>query len=114
MFEFFRSFFKKKEKENSVSQLIQELETGQYVELEYKHPNEVGVVGGQGLTCTRLNQDEINNRVIQGTILFSQRDDSIRKWLISIKVFKKHESGEIRERQFLFIEDEIKKLRLLT
>ena len=104
----FFDFFKNVKKEI----LIKDLEIGSFLELEYKHPSKVGIINSNALTCTRLNEDELKNRKIQGFIISKYFDNELRIWFLGIRSCKKN-GNEIKERNFLFLETEIEKYRIL-
>jgi hypothetical protein len=108
MFQYLKSIFNSKE--NNLS--IKDVELGKFLELEYKHPNSLGIINSNSLTCTRLNQDELQNRKIQGFITSKYFDNNLRIWFLGIKSYKKN-GNEMIERNYLFIENEIEKIRLL-
>jgi hypothetical protein len=95
---------------------ISSLKVGQLVELKYKHPKEMGFLHNS-TTCTRLNEDELENRTIKGSITSIYKQPSICKWFIGIKSYKKSYGNSVEEsyeRHYLFIEDEIDYIRELS
>ena len=92
---------------------VEELKIGNILELTYKHPREVGIVGEDSLTVTRLNQDELDNRTIQGTVTNVFREKSLYKWFLCVRVYKNN-NGISSLREFTFMEDEIESFRLLS
>ena len=94
---------------------ISKLSTGALVELKYRHPREMGFLS-DNVTCTRLNGDELENRVIKGSITSVYRQPGILKWFVGIKCYKRNVNNheENYERHYLFIEDEIEYIRELN
>jgi len=97
----------------AIQHSVRELQIGQFVEVSYKHPSQIGIVDGKNLTCTRLNPDEIDNRKIQGVVIQVVREELTRTWLLGIRVHKTLSKATI-QRDFLFMEYEIEKLRILN
>jgi len=95
---------------------FKDIQVGQLVELKYKHPNEMGFLNNS-TTCTRLNDDELNSRIIKGSIISKYKQQSLYKWLIGIKSFKMVliDGQEVSfEREYLFLEEEIEYIRELN
>lgn len=110
MFEFIKNMFKKTEEAPTN---VENLEMGSFIELSYKHPKDVGIINKDHLTCTRLNLDEIENRKIKGFVYSKYYDKNLRKWLLGVRACKKN-GNEMIERDFLFLEYEIEKIRVLN
>lgn len=108
MLSYFRDFFKKKPKLE-----VKDLTIGVFLELEYKHPKSVGIITPNSLTCTRLNSDELENRKIQGFATNKYFNKELRIWFVSVRSCKKV-GNEIIERDYLFLENEIERIRLLN
>lgn len=92
---------------------IKDLKVGQMLELEYKHPKDVGIINSDHLTTTRLNPDELDNRRVQGVVIHVFREDTTRTWVLGIRVHKKQNDYMV-QRDFLFMEYEIKNYRILS
>ena len=92
---------------------IKELKVGQMLELEYKHPKDVGIINSNHLTTTRLNADELDNRKIHGVVINVFREENTRTWVLGIRVHKKQNNFMV-QRDFLFMEYEIKNYRILS
>ena len=105
-----KNIFKKQFNKNTIS--IKELDIGNFLELEYKDPKTIGIINSNTLTCTRLNQDELTNRKIKGFVTSKQFDNNLRIWFIGFRSCKKN-GNEMLERNFLFLETEIEKIKLL-
>ena len=105
--ELYKKLFNKK-KEIS----IKDLEIGSFLKLEYKDPKTIGIISQNSLTCTRLNNDELINRKIQGFVITKYYNNDLRLWFIGIRACKKN-GNQIFERDFLFLETEIKEFELL-
>ena len=91
---------------------LRELEIGSFIEVSYKDPKSLGIISENTLTCTRLNQDEVINRKITGFITSKYFDDYLRIWFLGVRACKKN-GNQIIERDFLFMENEIEKYKLL-
>jgi len=111
MFEFFKRFFSKKEEIEVFNP--ENFQPGQLVELEYIDPKKIGIISDNSLTFTRLNHDELNNRIIRGTIERITKNNQLKCFMIAVKCFKQIEHETI-VREYLFLDYEIKKCRVLV
>ena len=111
MFGKFKKFFFKENIEKKFNP--EEFQSGQLVEMEYVDPKTIGIISPNSLTFTRLNHDEIENRVIRGTIERITKNKVLNCYVIAVKCLKKIEHDTI-VRQYLFLDYEIKRCRVLT
>jgi len=113
MFDFITKFFKRKNKEKTVIEIIQQLQIGDLVVVEYKHPKQIGITSGETLSYTRLNREEINNRKIRGAVsAIRNKDLSHGMIIVEITTFESPAMpGKSRKMLFLLEEiDTIKKI----
>jgi hypothetical protein len=92
---------------------IADLKIGDVVELTYYHPSEIGFLDDNQFTCTRLNDDELENRTIKGIVVNTFKNLDLLKWFIEVKTQKNY-NGVPVERCFLLMENEIKSLRRIV
>lgn len=109
MLQYVKNLFAKKKHQEI---FVKDVDIGVFLELEYKDPKTVGIISEHSLTCTRLNDDELKNRKIQGFTISKYFDNNLRIWFIGVRACKKY-GNEIKERDFLFLENEIEKIRIL-
>lgn len=106
----FSSFFKRFFTKKPIPFNIEEFIIGQMVELEYHDPKTIGIIVPNSTTFTRLNPDEMDNRVIRGTIERINWNDSLACNVVTIKTFKMVNKVSV-VRTYLFLEAEIKTCR---
>lgn len=104
-------FYKKKLQKNKFD--IKFLSLGQFVELEYIDPKKIGIINKDTLTFTRLNKDEIENRIIQGYVERIIENKELKCNMVKIKTFKPLFDGSTKVREYLFLDYEIIKCRVL-
>lgn len=109
---YFKALFSKKE-EPDLDTFLEALKTGDWVEFEYYHPNEIGIISNNTLSNTRLNPDELKDRVIRGCIERVRWEDGAAGYSISIKTFKVNENY-LTLREFMLMSYEVKTYRYLT
>ena len=103
-------FFKKK-KEKSIKEVLAELHVGDLVYLEYRHPKETGILGDGGLAFTRLNQAEMDNRKIKGSISgLWKKTLPFTSFMVEVSTYGSPAMpGHLR--RILFLDDEIKTIK---
>jgi hypothetical protein len=111
--DFWRTKINFKTSKPTVMAPIKDLKVGQMLELEYKHPKDVGIINSDHLTTTRLNPDEIDNRKIQGVVINVFREENTRTWVLGIRVHKQQNNFMV-QRDFLLMEYEIVNFRILS
>lgn len=88
---------------------VTEAEIGQMVEVVFHDPRDLGIqVPGQ-LTCTRFNPDEFEDRVVRGFV--KQKGEHHGSALGRYIVIETRKLD--RERHFLFLDYEIKSMRII-
>jgi hypothetical protein len=111
MLQILKNFFINKNTDNS-SFNPEEFQAGQLVELEYVDPKKTGIISDNTLTFTRLNRDELENRIVRGTIERITKNTQLKCYMIALKCFKQMENETV-VREYLFLDYEIVKCREL-
>ena len=91
---------------------VKEAQPGQIVEIRFHDPRKLGMHDPLGLSCTRFNDDELENRLIQGTVEHVDNWEGSPNfgWFISVTSIK----GAGQQRKYLFLEHEIDTIRILN
>lgn len=100
-----------RKKEKTPEETFAELKLGDLVSVEYRHPKEIGIVTGESLTYTRLNHEEIDNRKIRGTISsIRNKDLPLKMMVVEVSTYESPAMpGTLR--RFLFLAEEISKIK---
>ncbi len=114
MFEFIKNIFAtNKSSEDKVD--LKQFEVGDYVELEFRDPKTLGIISPDTLSFTRLNKDELKNRIIRGCIERILWVEELNAYSVAVKSFKldtKHAKFLI-VREYLFMDYELLYCRLM-
>ena len=89
------------------------MNVGDWVEMEYCDPKTVGIISANTLSNTRLNADELENRVIRGCIERVQYETAANSYSIKIKTFKVKD-GYLSVREFMLMSFEVTNYRILA
>lgn len=81
--------------------------------MEYCDPKTVGIISDNTLSNTRLNADELENRVIRGCVERVQYEPGANSHSIKIKTFKVN-NGYLAVREFMLMSYEVTNYRVLT
>jgi hypothetical protein len=105
-----KSLLPKKKKKKAHTQ-IKDLVKGQMVEVKFRHPTEVGIFDKNTLTCTRFNPHELKNRCVHGFV------KQVAKWSggpnFGNYLVVESSNTEGNRREYLFLQSEIKSIRIL-
>lgn len=110
----FNKLFKKKKKKKTIKELVKELIVGDIVQVEFKTPDEIGIVNGSETVLVRINQKEMEAKKITGTIsTIRDLGSPVKTKIIEISTYSSP-SMPGKERRITFLEDEIKSLRKIN
>src|SRR5690606_30757398 len=112
LFSWFYKFFKTKliEPEKSIEEILQTVQIGDIVRVEYKDPRLLGFNDGKSITLTRFNLDEINSRVIKGTIMMNRHEGyPLNDRVVEVAVPCQNN----QTRRYLLLAHEIEKIEIL-
>jgi len=89
------------------------LNVGDLVAIEFKTPEQIGIVSNHSLAMTRLNPKEANERKINGSVIRSWKDPGMKTMLLEIATFSSPDMPGV-QRKITFLEDEITKVRKIN
>lgn len=88
------------------------LNEGDYVHLYFKKPNEIGIMDPTSLSCIRFNPDEMNREFVKGIVnrVWKEKSFSNSVFIEMTDVIQKGQAT----RKYLFLEQEIKKVKKMA
>lgn len=102
-----------KDKKKANSEVLKGLKIGDLVYLKFKTPDEIGIISGHNLICTRLNREEIDKREVEGSVSFIQKPSELLKsHVVEIATYSSPSMPGLL-RRMTFLEDEIENIKKL-
>ncbi len=104
MFEQFKNLFsRKKEKEKTILEIVQDAPIGITLKLKFKDPRKLGLIDPSGALTKRYDPEDMDKRVLIGTLLTKRAVNGI--FFIEIGCFKMRNGMRVERTYTLMVEE---------